>query len=168
MPKNEVFLGKKKYDLILYSVLDSHSNLSGKGGIRLDSFVYTLESFQEARTKVKNDGYLVLSFAISTRELGIKINKMLRSAFENKIQPIVFGPFKKNITDFEEGIYIFVVPKNLNNFNFINENFFKTNVFNYENLGDSKVDMSTDDWPFFYMSKKVYPTSYLSVVLLIL
>lgn len=165
--RNSIKYSKKKYDLILYSVLDSHSNLSGKGGIRLDSFVYTLESFQEARTKVKDNGYLVLSFAISTRELGIKINKMLRGAFENKIQPVVFGPYNENITDFKEGIYIFVVPKNLNNFNFANENFFITNVFNYDNVESSKVDISTDDWPFFYMSKKVYPTSYLSVVLLI-
>ena len=92
---------------------------------------------------------------------------MLIGAFENEIQPIVFGPFKKNITDFEEGIYVFVVPKNLNNFNFINENFFITDVFNYDTVEASKVDISTDDWPFFYMSKKVYPTSYLSVVLLI-
>ena len=62
--------------------------------------------------------------------MGIKINKMLIGAFENKIQPVVFGPYKKNITDFKEGIYVFVVPKNLNNFNFVNENFFITNVFN--------------------------------------
>ena len=42
----------KKYDLIVYSVLDSHANLSSKGGVRLDSYVYTLESFYEAK-KIK-------------------------------------------------------------------------------------------------------------------
>ena len=43
----------KKYDLIVYSVLDSHANLSSKGGVRLDSYVYTVESFYEAKKKLR-------------------------------------------------------------------------------------------------------------------
>lgn len=48
---------KNKYDLIVYGLLDSHSSLSGKGGIRLDSYVYTVESFKEARKTLTDDGY---------------------------------------------------------------------------------------------------------------
>ncbi len=164
--RNSIKYAKDKYDLILYSVLDSHSNLSGKGGIRLDSFVYTLESFQEAKTKLKENGYLVLSFAISTKELGIKINKMLRQAFGKDVDPVIFGPYKQKVDEFIEGIYIFVVPKNLKKFNFDNDNFFITDVFSDKEY-NKDIDISTDDWPFFYMSKKVYPTSYLLVIFLI-
>jgi len=164
--RNSIKYAKEKYDLILYSVLDSHSNLSGKGGIRLDSFVYTLESFQEAKTKLKENGYLVLSFAISTRELGIKINKMLKQAFGEDADPVIFGPYKNKVDEFVEGIYIFVVPKNLKKFNFDNDNFFITDVFSDKEY-NKEIDISTDDWPFFYMSKKVYPTSYLLVIFLI-
>ena len=40
---------KNKYDLIVYGLLDSHASLSGRGGIRLDSYVYTVEAFKESK-----------------------------------------------------------------------------------------------------------------------
>ncbi len=51
-----------KYDIIVYGLLDSQTNLSSKGGIRLDSYVYTVEAFIEAKNKLKNNGYICLSF----------------------------------------------------------------------------------------------------------
>ena len=68
----------KKYDLIVYSVLDSHANLSSKGGVRLDSYVYTVESFYEAKKKLNENGVMFLSFAVSTEQMGNKIYKMLK------------------------------------------------------------------------------------------
>ena len=68
----------KKYDLIVYSVLDSHANLSSKGGVRLDSYVYTVESFYEAKKKLNKQGVMFLSFAVSTEQMGNKIYKMLK------------------------------------------------------------------------------------------
>ena len=38
---------KEKYDLIVYGLLDSHTSLSARGGIRLDSYVYTVDAFKE-------------------------------------------------------------------------------------------------------------------------
>jgi len=163
--RNSIKYAKEKYDLILYSVLDSHSNLSGKGGIRLDSFVYTEEAFKEARSKLSKDGYLVLSFAISTQELGIKIYNMLKKAFDGN-EPIVFG-LSEEVNKFVDQKYIFVISEDLNQFkNINNTKFYLTEIFNNEKLA-KEIDVSTDDWPFFYMVKKVYPLSYLVVILLI-
>ncbi len=39
-----------RYDLIVYGLLDSHTLLSGLSGVRLDSYVYTVEGFREARS----------------------------------------------------------------------------------------------------------------------
>ncbi|MEM7392635.1 MAG: hypothetical protein AAF492_09830, partial [Verrucomicrobiota bacterium] len=89
---------KKNYDLIVYGLLDSHSLLSGKsGGIRLDSYVYTKEAFEEARSKLKEDGILVLSFAIMGKELGQKIYLMLKAAFDGT-PPLVYR------TDYDGGV----------------------------------------------------------------
>ena len=107
---------------------------------------------------------MVLSFAISTEELGIKISSMLKQAFDNKIEPLAFGPHKKKVKDFIEGIYIFVVSEDYSKFDFSRLNFYQTNVFN-DNSKSNLVDISTDDWPFFYMVKRVYPLSYLSIIL---
>ena len=147
-------------------MLDSHSNLSGKGGIRLDSFVYTEESFKEAKTKLNKDGFLVLSFAISTQELGIKIFNMLKKAFNGK-EPIVFG-LSKEVNKFVDQKYIFVISDDLEQFKNIEDSkFYLTNIFDNDKMSE-EIDVSTDDWPFFYMVKKVYPLSYLVVILLIL
>ena len=35
--------------MIVYGLLDSQTNLSSKGGIRLDSYAYTIEAFKEAK-----------------------------------------------------------------------------------------------------------------------
>ena len=164
--RNAIKYSQDKYDLILYSVLDSHSNLSGKGGIRLDSFVYTEESFKEAKTKLNKDGFLVLSFAISTQELGIKIFNMLKKAFNGK-EPIVFG-LSKEVNKFVDQKYIFVISDDLEQFKNIEDSkFYLTNIFDNDKMSE-EIDVSTDDWPFFYMVKKVYPLSYLVIILLIL
>ena len=44
---------EKKYDMILYSLLDSHANLSSKGGVRLDSYVYTVDLFLRLTKNLK-------------------------------------------------------------------------------------------------------------------
>tara|TARA_E500000178_G_scaffold180866_1_gene179590 strand:- start:222 stop:2627 length:2406 start_codon:yes stop_codon:yes gene_type:complete len=154
---------KKKYDLIIYSVLDSHANLSGKGGVRLDSYVYTVESFFEAKQKLNKDGIIFLSFAVSTKEMGIKIYKMLSQSF-NSNPPLVLT--RKDPNKFVDNIYVFVVSDNQLDLDLINTSFKNTNLF-LPGSSIKNVDMSTDDWPFFYMSYRVYPLSYMLLISLI-
>ncbi len=158
----------KKYDLIVYSVLDSHANLSSKGGVRLDSYVYTVESFYEARKKLKDNGIMFLSFAVSTEQMGNKIFKMLNINFD-KEPKVLTRNYETDDKNFVEGIYSFVVSNKDISLDLSKSNFVETNVFKdakfYKN-----VDVSTDDWPFFYMSYRIYPVSYvvlISVIFLI-
>ena len=51
---------RKKYDLIVFGTLDSQTLLSGLSSIRLDNYVYTLESFQDAYALLKPEGRLVV------------------------------------------------------------------------------------------------------------
>jgi hypothetical protein len=54
---------EKKYDLIIFGHLDSHTLLTGFSSLRLDNYVYTVESFRRARQCLKSGGVLVVSFA---------------------------------------------------------------------------------------------------------
>ena len=85
----------KKYDLIIYGLLDSHTSLSGKGGIRLDSYVYTINAFREAKKILSDDGYISLSFSVSIESLGVKIFQMLEEAFDGQ-KPKVFNYSEKS------------------------------------------------------------------------
>ncbi len=56
--RNYISKTNQSFDSIVYALLDSQTNLSSKGGIRLDSYVYTVEAFKEAKGKLNKDGYI--------------------------------------------------------------------------------------------------------------
>ena len=149
---------KSKYDAIIYGLLDSQTNLSSKGGIRLDSYVYTIEAFEEAKKSLKKDGFIYISFFVQTPELGYKLFKMLEKTFY--VKPLVL---KSEVND----RYIFISKNDEKiKFDLSNLKYFKPiNDFGKKIY---KVDLSTDDWPFLYMPSKVYPITYLSIVTLLI
>ena len=47
---------RERYDLIVFGYLDAHTLISSYSSLRLDNFVYTVESFQEARKLLRDRG----------------------------------------------------------------------------------------------------------------
>jgi spermidine synthase len=154
----------RRYDLIVYGLLDSHTLLSHASNVRLDSFVYTLEGLREARARLKPGGQLALSFSVISPELGRKIYRMLEMAFDGRPPRAVRGRFNYDgsVTFLEaESGQVDLPESELKRGDFldISAEFAEPAL---------KADVSTDDWPFFYMPRRVYPTSYLGMVALIL
>lgn len=70
------------YDLIVFGLLDSHTLLSGMAAVRLDNFVYTLESMKEAKRLLRPGGRLCLSFAVRPEgAFAARMFGMLSTAF---------------------------------------------------------------------------------------
>ena len=152
----------ESYDLIVYGLLDSHTLLSHTSSLRLDSYVYTVEALREARARLAPGGVLSLAFAVISPELGRKIYLMMQEAFDGRPPVsidaqheagVIFAQSKEGdlrldpallaSTGFEERSALFANPS-------------------------LRADISTDDWPFFYMPQRVYPRSYLWAVGLVL
>jgi len=147
----------KTYDMVVYGFLDSHTLLSYASSVRLDSFVYTVEAFREARARLKEDGVLCLSFSLMTDEHASKIYKMLQEAFD--------GHPPVNVTASGHGATTFMESKNGNLVlpaKLLEETGFQDQSSYFANL-KMRVDVSTDDWPFFYMPRRIYPLSYLGM-----
>jgi spermidine synthase len=151
-----------QFDLIVYGLLDSHTLLSHASSVRLDSFVYTVEGLREARSRLKENGVLSLSFSVLNDAMGTKIYRMMKEAFDGK-EPIC-------ILSHAEGARSFVQSKN-------GDLVIPGSVLSQTSAVDKtafyresaiKTDVSTDDWPFLYMSRRIYPFSYLVVLGLIL
>src|ERR1019366_5949116 len=53
-----------KYDVIIFGLLDSHTEFSGYSNMRVDNYVYTEESFRDAKRLLNKDGILVLKFGV--------------------------------------------------------------------------------------------------------
>ena len=151
----------KKYDLIVYGLLDSHTLLSGMSAVRLDSYVYTVEAFREARSRLKNGGIISLSFAVLTPEIGRKLYIMLEEAFDGQ-KPLVYQ------TGYDASC-LFLTGEGIEEYK---KTFVKPSALNdvTEFFSDSKImaDKSTDDWPFLYMPVRKYPFSYVIMVILLL
>lgn len=149
-----------RYDLIVYGLLDSHTLLSHASSVRLDSFVYTVEGLRDARDHLREDGIVSLSFSVIGEELGRKIYLMMQEAFGHPPLCVSAG---------YDGGVIFVQSKN-------GDLTLPPALLQGTVLRDDtarfadprlQADVSHDDWPFFYMPRRVYPTSYVVMVALV-
>jgi spermidine synthase len=80
-----------RYDLILFGLLDSHTQLSDYSNMRLDNFVYTEESFREARALLSPNGVIFIKFQINHFFVGQRLAQMLSNTF-GKPPTVFFAP----------------------------------------------------------------------------
>lgn len=149
----------QKYDLIVFGLLDSHTLLSQASSVRLDSFVYTVQAMREARARLKPHGVLSLTFTVLNDQLGRKIYLMLKDAFDGRAPLCYMVGYDRGVIFLESDAPL-TLPQDLTA-GFWN----KAPTYSSPSL---RADVSTDDWPFFYMTARVYPISYLGMVALVL
>ena len=152
----------RTYDLIVYGLLDSHTLLSHASSVRLDSFVYTVEGFREARARLKPGGILAVSFAAMTGAIGRKMYEMLRQAFDGAAPTVVSAGYDAAVVFLLTKEGAFALPPAATS-----ETGLHDASLHYRE-STARVDVSTDDWPFFYMPRRVYPVSYLLMLGMVL
>ncbi len=150
---------ERQFDVIVYGLLDSHSLLSANTSVRLDSFVYTVEAFKEARSLLTDDGILVLSFSLVSQEQGEKLYRMMGMAFGGK-------PPRVLLSGYDRG-FAFLVGPGLEDVNLAAVSGFHDVTETFANPG-STVDPATDDWPFFYMPRRTIPVGYGALIAVLL
>jgi spermidine synthase len=148
------------YDLIVYGFLDSHTLLSHGSSVRLDSFVYTIEGLREARSRLKPDGMISLSFTVLSPELGRKIYLMMQEVFDGR-PPLCIEAGYEGTTFLISNDPNWKFPARLMTPDV------KDVTASYADPALT-ASLSTDDWPFFYMPHRVYPVSYLIMIFQIL
>jgi SAM-dependent methyltransferase len=154
---------RQQYDLIVYGLLDSHTLLSGMSGVRLDSYIYTVEGFREARARLKEGGLICLTFTM-IREgegLGRKLFLMLEEAFDGRQPMVVRIGYDAGVSlvigdEMDRAALSAALPPGL------------PDVTATAAAETTVVDKSTDDWPFFYMLARSYPVSYAIMVVALL
>lgn len=156
----------REFDTIVYAVLDSHILLSHGSNVRLDSFVYTQEGLRDAYARLKPGGLMSLSFALPNDVMGHKIYRMLKNLQDSGPPTAVLtGYDNNNTTTFmvRKGEAPLTLPDQ-----FLASHGLTVKTNAYVSQMNMAVDLPTDDWPFFYMSHKTYPASYVVSLLLIM
>jgi SAM-dependent methyltransferase len=143
----------KKYDLIVFGYLDAHTMLSSYSSLRLDNYVYTLESFDEARRLLKDSGTFVLAFASGRTFVTDRMFATLAGAFGK--------PAVAYYTRYDGSGVVFIQGKARDSAPLLD---FPLITEELASRQDSTI-LATDHWPFLYLSGRTIP---LAVVLVLL
>jgi spermidine synthase len=154
---------RESYDLILFGLLDSHTQFSDYSNMRIDNFVYTKESFQEAERRLTPTGILFIKFQVNHPWMARRLAGMVEEVFSKP--PLIF----KAESSYTAPATCFVVspsgrveealaadPRLAG---FVGQN--------PAPLPEGAVTATTDDWPYLYQEGRWIPRTYFSVGLLV-
>src|SRR5271168_2161368 len=155
---------KQSYDLILFGLLDSHAQFSDYANMRIDNFVYTEESFLEARRHLNPNGVIFVKFQVDHPWLATRLVEMLGQTFGKT--PLVFVAD----SNYSVAATCFVISAG----NRVEEamgadprlaEFVSKNTFR---VTRKPVPITTDDWPYLYQEGRWIPRTYYSIGMLVI
>lgn len=149
---------KPVYDLIAFAYLDASALFSSMSNIRIDGYIYTIESLRKAYELLKDDGLLSISFAAGPAWMQEKLVLMMYQA-TGKV-PVVYTiggkfPVEGPIT-IQAAKGNLPAPEAHGAFRQVN---IPQSLWN-----DNSISPATDDWPFLYLRHKGIPIDYLLVI----
>ena len=154
----------KKYDVISFGTLDAHTLSSQYNNIRLDHYMYTEESFREAKRLLKEDGILTVSFAAQKRWVGARIKGLLEKVFGDV--PFIFYAYLPS-DSVDWGTSVFVTgnsPEKLKQFVASHPDL-KRHIDEHTIQYSGPVKLTSDDWPYLYIEKPSIPRLYLLIIM---
>jgi len=143
---------KERFDLIVYSLLDSHTNVSNYSSVRIDNYVYTLEAMEAARRLLKGDGILVLKFQVHTPWIAGRLHGLLQTVFAQT--PI---DFYAEASKYSSGGSFFVVGSSKHLERALSSSELAVYVKSHSGLEMESAHLTTDNWPFFYQHEPGLP-----------
>ncbi len=145
------------YDLIVLGFLDTIRLLSEFSSVRLESYVYTRESFQDIKRHLKPDGVVALGFSTTTTWMLAKLYGLVRETFG--AEPLIYTAGRSTILLIRpSGALTPVTFKHL----------WRVKRQSLDQLLDAGLPLPTDDWPFLYMKARSIPQQYWMVIVVIL
>lgn len=140
------------YDMVLFGFLDSQALFSSMANIRLDGYIYTVQSMQSAFRLLNDNGVLSLSFMAGHEWLDRKLVRMAEEATGQ--MPTVYESQGQVVICAFRGAHPYATPQY--------GRFVRTLFPPGDDLSDAAAP--TDDWPFLYLSSRTVPADYLIVI----
>ena len=151
----------EQFDLIVFSLLDSHTTSSHFSNIRIDNYVYTVEALQSARKLLLPDGLFVVKFQVSTPWIGGRLQGLLTTVFDQSPLQIQsetsYGtPGRFFIVGSQQKLNAALLDPATADF-----------VRNNKDFEIAKASLTTDDWPYFYQHEPGVPLSVILISFLV-
>ena len=155
----------EQFDLIMFSLLDSHTTSSHFTNIRIDNYVYTREALQAARRHLKPDGLMVVKFWVAAPWIAGRLYGLMNDTFGHPpLQVAVEQPIYATAGSF----YISGSPERLQQS--LSDPALTQYVQAHPAGPVETTTLTTDDWPYFYQRAPGLPLTVviISLVLVLL
>jgi len=146
----------EKFDLIVFSLLDSHTEGSYFSNIRIDNYVYTLEAMRAARRLLTRDGVFIVKFWAATPWIGTRLHNLVRLAFDQ-------DPVDMNVVAYEyTSSGRFIVAGSPARLREAMDHAQGTPYVTLNRVSSSLSEkLTTDDWPYLYQRQARIPPSFI-------
>ena len=153
-----------RFDLIVFSLLDSHTTASFFTNIRIDNYVYTREAIDAARRLLTPDGIFIVKFQVQRRPwIAGRLHDLLTATFG-------YEPLQLEAVFGETTWGHFFVTGSAPRINaaIIGDPVLAQYIGARTGTPMESVVMTTDDWPYFYQRNPGLPTSVVTISLLLI
>ncbi|MEO7274027.1 MAG: spermidine synthase [Vicinamibacterales bacterium] len=158
----------KKYDLVVFALIDSLTMQSSFSGVRLESYMFTTESFTAVKDHLKPNGLLVVYNYFRERWLVDRLANEAALAFGQEprvhvhearayLGVMLAGPRLATLTSEP------VVPERVTAFN---QSHAPAPARMHQR--DPAIEPASDDWPFLYLKERSLPSHYTITLALVL
>ncbi len=146
---------EKKYDLIVYATLDSHTILAGQSNIRLDNYLYTQEALEDVKGLLKDDGVFLLQFLAMKDYIATRLHDLVEETF-GRAPLVLFLPEYRHFN------HSLLVRKDGSPVSDPGE------IGSSSPLVKGSFRLPTDNWPFLYLRNPSLPPHYFRILGMIL
>lgn len=153
----------EQFDLIVFSLLDSHTTTSHFTNIRIDNYVYTREAMQRAKLLLKPDGLFIVKFQVDTPWIAGRLFNLMQDAFGQA--PI---QFQSDFGSYDTSGRFFVGGSRERLAQAASDPVLAAYLATHSKMPMQEARLTTDDWPYFYQHEPGLPISVILVSLAVL
>lgn len=150
-----------RFDLIVFSLLDSHTTSSHYSNIRIDNYVYTAEALTAAKRMLAPGGVFIIKFQVDTPWIAGRLRALLTEVFG---QPPLL--FHSEATYSTPG-HFFIHGSQERIQQALQNPELDARIRQSSDFAVAPASLTTDDWPYFYQHEPGLPTSVLAISFLL-
>ena len=155
---------RDRFDVIVFSHLDSHNQLSSYTSVRLDDYIYTVEALGEARERLADGGVVHLSFFVEQPYIGARLARNLTEAFGHAPVAVEEIPPDESLP-FRQVAFFIGEPEVMGALQAASRTWAGYRPVVYDT---DSIRPSTDDWPFLALYRPSIPPMILVILAVIL
>jgi hypothetical protein len=148
----------EKFDLIVMNALDSHKQLPGLSTLRLESYVYTVQAFEDVRRHMNDDSVFVVHLSSARDWMGERLYWSLTKAFGR--EPTLLTT---RDSPYASVAFVYAPAAVLKSARAAANGLLWGSAAPYRSA-QARTTLATDDWPHLYLAQPSIPTLYYEVL----